>query len=354
MTTICTFNANNLYVRYRFGATFPGDMSGKSAVEDPRFGYLPLYNAEAFELFNPDQRKLTARAISRGGASWPDVICLQEIESLIALRTFNEQFLGNRYRYSLLVDSRDFRQIDVGVLSKLEILGVRSHVDERDPNPAPKQEPYLFSRDCFEVELALNASGSRRLYVFINHLKSKFVDPKQAKTPAQKKAARKRGDGLRKRQATAVRRILRERFPGNAFDTELFAVVGDLNDEPTSDALKPLRDAGLVDAMGRIPRETDRWTHWFRGENQVSHIDYLLLSPALAQATTGTAPVIERRAISYSRILQDGGIGPRQTYFVRQDDDQNPEALDFRFPRFPTVTPELYASDHCPVFLDLG
>jgi hypothetical protein len=30
--TLCTFNANNLYVRYRFGATYPGDVSGKSAV----------------------------------------------------------------------------------------------------------------------------------------------------------------------------------------------------------------------------------------------------------------------------------------------------------------------------------
>jgi hypothetical protein len=41
--TLATFNANNLYVRYRFGQTFPGDMSGKSAVTDPEFGYLPMY-----------------------------------------------------------------------------------------------------------------------------------------------------------------------------------------------------------------------------------------------------------------------------------------------------------------------
>jgi hypothetical protein len=34
MTTLCTFNANNLFVRYRFGQTFPGDMSGKSAVTE--------------------------------------------------------------------------------------------------------------------------------------------------------------------------------------------------------------------------------------------------------------------------------------------------------------------------------
>jgi hypothetical protein len=39
MTTLCTFNANNLFVRYRFGQTFPGDMSGKSAVTAPSLGY---------------------------------------------------------------------------------------------------------------------------------------------------------------------------------------------------------------------------------------------------------------------------------------------------------------------------
>jgi hypothetical protein len=34
-------HANNLFVRYRFGQTFPGDMSGKSAVNEPALGYLP-------------------------------------------------------------------------------------------------------------------------------------------------------------------------------------------------------------------------------------------------------------------------------------------------------------------------
>ena len=28
----------NLFVRYRFGQTFPGDMSGKSAVNEPTLG----------------------------------------------------------------------------------------------------------------------------------------------------------------------------------------------------------------------------------------------------------------------------------------------------------------------------
>lgn len=180
-TTLCTFNANNLLVRYRFGQTFPGDMSGGSAVNDPTLGYLLMYDPDMFDLFNPRQRRLTAKALSRDGGLFPDILCLQEIESLIALRTFNEKHLGSHYKRALLVDSRDFRQIDVGILTNLEILSVRSHVDELDPKRDDPERPFLFSRDCLEVELAL--PGNRRLTVFINHLKSKFVPAARTASP---------------------------------------------------------------------------------------------------------------------------------------------------------------------------
>ena len=109
MPTICTFNANNLFVRYHFGRTFPGDLTGKSAIENPATGYLPIYDPALFELFNPTQRKLAARAITNDGNDFPDTICFQEIESLIALRKFNEELLEEKYPYALLIDSRDFR-----------------------------------------------------------------------------------------------------------------------------------------------------------------------------------------------------------------------------------------------------
>ena len=135
---------------------------------------------------------------------------------------------------------------------------------------------------------------------------------------------------------------------------EFFAVIGDLNDEPLSAPLKPLvSDAGLIDALARFPKVEDRWTHWFKSENTVSQLDHILLSPALNAATTGKQPRIERRGIGFSRILADGGPGPRLTHFHRMDDDPNPINLDFRFPRFTNLTPEHFASDHCPVFLQV-
>jgi hypothetical protein len=75
--------------------------------------------------------------------------------------------------------------------------------------------------------------------------------------------------------------------------------------------------------------------------------------PRSPQATIGIAPVVERRGISFARILQDGGVGPKIRHFQRVDDDPHPIDVDFRFPRFPKVDPELYASDHCLVFLEI-
>ncbi len=351
--TLCTFNVNNLFVRYRFGKTFPGDVSKKSAVTNPDEGYLPMYSKGAFELFNPVQRELAAQAISAGSQGPPDILCLQEVESLIALRTFNEEELKSHYKYAVLVDSRDFRQIDVGILTNLEILGVRTHVDDKDPQaPNPKIDPWQFSRDCLEVELALNKSGTRRLALFINHFKSKFVDPRKAKTPKQKAAARAKDDAYRKRQAQAVRRIVRERFPAQEFDRALFAVIGDLNDEADSDPLRPIvKQAGLVNALERIPAPVDRWTNWFRSQNSVSEIDHILFSPALDKATQGSIPYIERRGISFKGTLAGGGISPKQTRFYRVDNDPAPVSVDFGFKRFSGVTPKDYASDHCPVFV---
>ena len=337
-TTICTFNANNLYVRYRFGAVFPGDRSDRSRVEDSATGYLPVYDPDLMTLFNTTQRDLAARVLTNDRTAFPDVICMQEVESMIALRRFNEQYLGAAYPYGLVVDSRDFRQIDVAILSKHEIVSVRTHVDEPDTVAG---RGYLFSRDCLEVQLVLPAN--RRLTLFINHLKSKYAESAEDRV---------KGDKLRERQAERVAEIVKSRFPGSHFDEALFVVVGDFNDEPESPSLKPLvKDLNLTDALAAIPNESDRWTYWWRSENEVGQLDYLLLSPALASAVAGTAPRIERRGVGFARVLADGSPGPHNTTFRRRDDDPNRQSVGFQFERFVEVSPADYASDHCPVFL---
>jgi endonuclease/exonuclease/phosphatase family metal-dependent hydrolase len=347
-TTLAFFNANNLFLRYKWARKYPGDISGKSYLADGRWGFVPIYGKGVFEPFKPEQTRLAAEALSWGGL--PDILCVCEVENLLALRKFNDDFLGGYYDYSLLVDSRDFRQIDVGILSRKEIIRARSYVDDRN-----SKGEYIFSRDCLEVDVALTKSGSRQLTLFINHLKSKFVDTR-GKSKAKIRADEKKANERRKKQAQHVRRIVRARFPGSSFNKKLFAVVGDFNDQPDSKWVRALtKYAGLYDPIGDLP-EKERWTYWWKSKNRASQIDYILLSPKLAKEVKKRKllPVIERGGIGTKGFLQDGSVKPGQTRIFRTDDDPKPLKTDFQFARFdPVLDDGLYASDHCPVFLEI-
>ncbi len=350
--TICTFNVNNLFVRYRFSSTYPRDVTGRSAVEEPMTGYFPLYNPEAFDLFNPLQRALAAMAATQGGTVYPDVICLQEVESLIALRRFNETGFGG--------------PVPPGHPDRLPGLppdrrgGPVQPPGPGRPVPPGRHRPPGGRPGAVAVAVLTGLPGGgggpggaepdpvhQPPEVEVHRLDEGRDAPGPGGPPA-------RDDAYRGRQAEAVRRLVHQRFPGAQFGQAFFAVVGDLNDEPTSAPLAPLvTDAGLIDVLGRIPGQENRWTHWYRSENKVSQIDQVLVSPALDRDTTGSVPHIERRGVSFSRILQDGGIGPRETHFNRIDDDPNPVDVDFRFSRFTGVSPDNYASDHCPVLFEV-
>jgi endonuclease/exonuclease/phosphatase family metal-dependent hydrolase len=331
-------------MRYKFGRTFPGDMSKKSLVEDERFGYLPMYQKGSFEIFNEEQRKLAALALTRGGKTYPDVICLQEVESMIALRAFNEQFLKSAYPYTLVVDSHDLRQIDVGILSKYPIVNICTHMDEKDDD-----NEYVFSRDCLEA--TIQVSKNTELTLFINHFKSKLV---QGKTAAERQHASERATMKRKKQADAVKNIVKKRFVGSDFSKKYFAVLGDFNDMPDAKPLAPIvKRAGLIDVLASNIDEGDRWTHYYKSEGSVSQLDHILLSPALAKKLKGVE--IERRGIGFkSQSKKDSSVVlPQSARLKRSDDDKNPLPVNFQFKRFKDVNADNVSSDHCPIFLDL-
>ena len=339
---LCNFNVNNLFVRYKFGKTFPGDRGGESGVPDPNVGYLPLYQKGAFEVFNAEQRKLSALAITRGNTVLPDVVCVQEVESLIALREFNERFLGTAYPYAVVLDSRDLRQIDVGILSKYPIDGIATHVDDT------VADKYIFSRDCLEVRLQLQ----KKVFVtlFINHFKSKLA--LGANEEARNKE-RTRANERRQLQAETVVKLLKARFSPTAFKTDYFAVLGDLNDTPLAPQLSRLcLKAGLVDALATLPPQ-ERWTHYWKAKNSVSQLDHVLLSPALAGKLKKNGVSLERRGIGFRSVSKksDGGLLPRQVRLEIIEDDPNAQPLDFQFERFAQVSNSNVASDHCAIFL---
>jgi endonuclease/exonuclease/phosphatase family metal-dependent hydrolase len=334
--SLCTFNVNNLYTRYRFGKKIPGEKPHKDQPVETEHAHPFTVSPRLFEPLGQAKRILAAEAITGDMGRFPDILCLQEVESLPALRRFNEDYLKAAYSYAFLVESHDARRIHTGVLSKSPLRRIRSHLDIPD-----RRGTFLFPRDCLEIEVKADTGQGETLTLLVNHFKSGLE---------KEDSASKEATSLRERQAEGVVEILRERFPGPAFDTGLFAVIGDLNDHLDSGSLRPLtRESGLVDALGRIHDQRERWTYWLRKKNSVFPYDHILLSPRLDEISQLSRPRIERRGIGFRRYVKKKLQGPKRVYLCQPGRDE-PGRVDFQFDRFPQVTPKVEASDHCPVF----
>jgi len=155
------------------------------------------------------------------------------------------------------------------------------------------------------------------------------------------------------RQARTVASILRKRFRGQAYGSALFAVVGDLNDEPGSAGIQHLMRSGkLENVLERLPAEA-RWTHYYRSAGRVSQFDYILTSPGLTGLLGDSVPLIQRRGIGFRDVSKRNAarILPARVKLAAGDDDPAPLPIDFRFGRLPAVAKGLSASDHCPLTL---
>ena len=157
------------------------------------------------------------------------------------LQKFNSQGLGSKkFDYSMLIDANDPRGIDVGLLTRFEILNIRTHMFDRD------QTGVIFSRDCLDTELKL--PDGRSLHMLCNHLKSQGYGSQAA------------NDAKRRRQTVRLAQIL----AGYNLATDFVIVAGDMNDDPSSAALQPLLSMNnLFDVLqlkfGGIM--TNRWTY---------------------------------------------------------------------------------------------
>lgn len=261
-------------------------------------GWIELVRDE----LSGDQVTNTGRVID---AVSPDVACLIEVEDRISLDRFNRQILGDvfgkAFQYDLLVDGNDSRGIDIGILSRRPITSLCSHIHDADG------QGRIFSRDCPEYEIELADGG--RLWVLGNHLKSKGFG-----SPAANNARRRR-------QAERVKTLYerrRERF-------DYVAVVGDMNDTPTSAPLAPLlQDTDLRDLSAHPTYDDGGRPGTYDTGTAKNKIDYILLSPALFDRVTASG--IERRGI----------FAPNT------------------FPHFPEVTSDRdSASDHAALWVDV-
>lgn len=220
---------------------------------------------------------LTARVIMDVAA---DVLAVVEAESRPVLKTFQKIMaeklgLPETYRHLMIVDGNDARGIDVGLATRtgFPIGTIRSHVDDLKPDGFP-----IFSRDCPEYQVT--TPSGETVVVLPNHFKSKYG----GNNPASQ--------AKRLAQSTEVA-VYYNRLRAEGFDN--IVVLGDLNDTPDSDELKPMFDNTDLKDVSDHANFTEVEFNANNGHagigthqlgNDDSKIDYLLLSPALFDNVT--------------------------------------------------------------------
>ena len=331
---------NDPKAREKFYKKLSSTSKGKKILAKFLLEGVTINNLQIDQLYsvNEIQRKSTAKAI-RGEENemiFPDIMALQEVENMQALKDFDSNYLNKHYKFRYLIDGNDDRQIDVGYYSNSPATRIRTHQFTKGIDGKP-----LFSRDCLEVDFALTDDENKIddstpiLTIFNNHLKSKFIDFRVKKEDREK--AKQNADLRRTRQADEVTRIMKDRFKGNDFKKRNFIVCGDFNDTPSSSALTNLLNSGLENVVNRIGNGDvlNEWTYYYSKENTIEQMDYLLLSPALSKNNAGIKPEIERRGMAnYKKLKED---------------------YNFDLKRFEGIKIRgTEASDHCPVFIELN
>jgi len=161
----------------------------------------------------------TARVISEVD---PDILLLVEVEDRTTLQRFYEQQVwpllqakgSARHTIHMLVDGNDPRGIDIGLLTRFPLVGMRSNVHRRNAAGNP-----LFSRDAIEFYVDI---GRQNFLAFVgNHFSSKSSDLRGKRRREQAAEVVKIVDDLRKR-------------------TPWIIVAGDLNDHPAGGSLDAL------------------------------------------------------------------------------------------------------------------
>ena len=309
--TIGTFNLNNLFDRFNFQAeigavpardrdvrtTYQWVVTGRGTAPgapppqlDPTESTSPVYRIQRGTdgtLIKPKSERELASLAGRISAMDLDVLCVQEVENLDALRAFNRSHLDSPYRYEVLVEGNDPRFIDVAVLSRLPVANVTSNRFETHPD---EPDAPVFGRDALGVDILTPTRSRRLITIFVNHLKSNFVRFDDPDPDATQAANRRR----RLRQAQVLRRVVEDRTRPRS----KFVVLGDMNDAPDAESLEPfagwLTD-GMQDAVESAlpPPATNpvdvpgspRWTHRLsvsNGPDRFELLDQIWLSPSLA------------------------------------------------------------------------
>lgn len=288
--SIGTFNLNNLFSRWNFQAVVP---RGTTLTQTLEFGPDSEARLRTFK-----GRVVTAKkdgdtaAIARRIVEMDvDVLAVQEVENIEALRTFNREALGGLYPHVIVIEGNDPRLIDVGLLSRFPVGQVVSHQTAPDPTDPARR---IFGRDLLRADIWTPSRSRRLLSLYNTHMKSNFVDRTEHRTPEARAAQKVRNNDRRQRQAVVTRQIIESETRPNS----RYVLLGDMNDDPDSEFLEPMvgPGTGLVDALTEVsetreakeeslgPQPGPRWTsrHKESGEPPQHRLfDQIWVSPSL-------------------------------------------------------------------------
>ena len=352
---IATFNVENLIRRFsagrdrRTGAWIPDPAVGLFDHETEAEGRLIERALQV--AISDDQRQLTAQSIRDCDA---DVLALQEVDGLEVLRWFHDRYLARAldepYEHFALLEGNDRRGIDVAVASRRGLpIRVMSNAtltyrdldlfDDDLRRWGVTADDRIFKRDALEVEVE---TPEGVLTLWICHFKSMTE-------------GRDRTMAVRRAEARAVRRLVETKFGARTAEAN-WMILGDFNDH--RDKLRLVRgEGGTLDAVfervetsGLDPFHADRfaqdlverlppierWTHHWAEGRELSALDHVFVSPALAKANPEARPTVIRAGLPY-RVATER-MRPTPKSFER-------------YPRVGFDRPK--ASDHCPVAVTL-
>lgn len=211
----------------------------------------------------------------------PDVLAVQELGTTNALLELRAALKAEGLDYPFWEHVTGYdTNIHVAILSRFRFTARRPHPNE---GFLLRGRRFRTSRGIAEVDVQVNSRY--RFTLFTAHLKSRRESPDGLQ------------DEVRGQEALVLRRLidqrLKDRPDGNVI------VLGDFNDHPDSKCLKILLGRGRTalvdtrpaergseapsDAASRAGERTITWTHHYAKEDLYSRIDYVLISPGMAQ-----------------------------------------------------------------------
>ena len=116
----------------------------------------------------------------------PDVLAVQEVESIGILQRLAKATWPNSTMNSVLVEGFDPRGIDVGLITRFPVVKTVSHAEEKLYPPDDPRTYYRYARDCLEVHLDVDGWP---VVVLVTHQISRGSSPATTRAAGRSRCA---------------------------------------------------------------------------------------------------------------------------------------------------------------------